>query len=102
MEKYAASAGKRKVNFVMRATRLVVVSLLLACGSISNVYAASPDEITPVAEGSETAMRPEAAPGQAMPTNATADTAPNATAETNQSDDSAAPKVVASDVLVYL
>jgi len=103
MEKYAASAGKRKVNFVMRATRLVVVSLLLACGSISNVYAASPDEITPAAEGSETAMRPEAASERAMPANATADPAQNTTAEVNRSDDeSAAPKVVASDVLVYL
>lgn len=102
LNEYAASAGDRKVNLVMRATRLVLVGLLLACGSISNVYAANSDEVTPAVDGSETAVRSEAAPSEAMPAGATTDPVQNTAAETGRSDDSAAPKVVASDVLVYL
>jgi murein L,D-transpeptidase YcbB/YkuD len=83
----------------MRATRLVVVSLVLTCGSISNVYAASPDEIAPAADGLETAMQPQSGAGQALPNNATTESEQN-TAE--HSDSAEAPKVVASDVLVYL
>src|SRR6185312_4194456 len=51
---------------------------------------------------SETALHPESAPGDAMPANATTDPAQSPAAETDHADNSAAPKVVASDVLVYL
>jgi murein L,D-transpeptidase YcbB/YkuD len=38
-----ASAGERKVDFVMRATRLLAAGLLLGCGIYSNAFAANPD-----------------------------------------------------------
>jgi murein L,D-transpeptidase YcbB/YkuD len=99
-----ADSGEWKVNFVMRVSCLVAVGLLLTCGSISNVYAANPDESSessPTYSGTETAMRPEPAPVGTAPANTAADSAPSSSSDAANGS-TAAPHVVAVDRLVYV
>jgi murein L,D-transpeptidase YcbB/YkuD len=70
---------------------------MLTCGSISNLYAASPDDSLPATDSTETAMRPTPAADETAPASAATDqNAATAAGATSTS------KVVAVDDLVYL
>ena len=88
----------------MRVSCLVAVGLLLTCGSISNLYAANPDESSessPTFSGTETAMRPEPAPIGTAPANTATESAPSSSSDASNGS-TAAPHVVAVDRLVYV
>lgn len=86
----------------MRVSYHLAVGLLLACGAVSNAYAVNTDASSdgfPAPNDTETAMRPEAQPVDATPSQGTA---PSGSPEAVQPAAAAPAPVIANDHLVYL